>query len=255
MEGDDLVLLEEDRNTGILTLNRPERHNSLTVEFLSALRRKLLILRDDTDIDAILLQANGHSFSTGGDVSQFYEKIDQGLKEYASTLLEELNEIILELLSFPVPVVSAIHGIVTGGSIGLVLASDIVLVTSEASFTPYYTVVGYSPDGGWTAILPEIIGRRRTAEIIITNKTITCEEALNWGIATRKVSDNQIRSEARNIASKISQMKRSSIRRTRYLLQSNIDLATKLDREKEQFLKQIVTAEARKGMRQFLKDE
>ncbi|HCR80727.1 MAG TPA: enoyl-CoA hydratase/isomerase family protein, partial [Alcanivorax sp.] len=100
------------------------------------------------------LDAEGRSFSTGGDVGGFYDTPRAERHDYASRVVGTLNAVILDLLSLPLPTVAAVHGMVTGGSVGLVLACDIVVAGPRASFAPWYTRVGYSPDGGWTALMP-----------------------------------------------------------------------------------------------------
>jgi 2-(1,2-epoxy-1,2-dihydrophenyl)acetyl-CoA isomerase len=246
------LVLSETRN-GILTLtlNRPERHNSLVPELLRDLL-DALDWREPPELRAAILQANGRSFSTGGDVQAFCDHWDD-IAAYANQVVGLLNQVILALIALPVPIVTAVHGIVTGGSLGFVLASDIVLVAPEASFTPYYAVVGYSPDGGWTAMLPSVIGHQRAAEILALNRTITAEQAVAWGIANRIVPADQIRDAARATAEAIARHKPGSVWRTKPLLWGDIgQIARRLDAERQQFVEHIVSAEARAGMAAFL---
>ncbi|NIQ52921.1 MAG: enoyl-CoA hydratase/isomerase family protein, partial [Gammaproteobacteria bacterium] len=70
-------------------------------------------------------------------------------------------EAILEIAFGPVPMVAAVHGVLTGGSLGLVLACDRVVLAAETTIRSWYATVGFAPDGGWTALLPGVIGRRR----------------------------------------------------------------------------------------------
>jgi len=246
----ELVLLAYGGPLGIVTLNHAQRHNSLTPPFLQALLHSLAEVPETAR--ALLLQANGRSFSTGGDVKGFYEHLDD-LAEYADELVGLLNQVILAMLDYPIPIVTAVHGIVTGGSLGLVLASDVVLVTPDASFTPYYNVVGFSPDGGWASWLPTIIGPRRTAESLLYNRTISAREAVDWGLATRLVDVAQIQAEARETANRIASMKSGSTWHTRQLLNGNRSfIAHGLEREKRHFVQQITTPEARQGILDFM---
>ncbi|MGD2176725.1 MAG: enoyl-CoA hydratase/isomerase family protein, partial [Anaerolineae bacterium] len=182
----ELVLLERAGPVAVLTLNRAERHNSLVPPLLAELLAALEVVRSEPDVRAAVLQANGRSFSTGGDVGGFHAHMDDlgdcvDPAAYASKIVSLLNRVILALVELPVPVVAAVHGIVTGGSLGLVLGCDVVLVAPEAGFTPYYRVVGFSPDGGWTAMLPAIIGPKPAAEVLLRNLTIAAEQAVAWG--------------------------------------------------------------------------
>jgi enoyl-CoA hydratase/carnithine racemase len=247
-----LVLSERVGPIAVLTLNRPERHNSLVPAFLEELLAAVEALRAEAGVRAVVLQANGRSFSTGGDVAGFLEGMDN-LEAYADTVVGLLNQVILALFELPVPVVAAVHGIVTGGSLGLALGADLVLVAPEASFTPYYSVVGFSPDGGWTALLPAIIGPKRTAEILMHNRTITAEEAVAWGLASRLVPAERIREEALNAAQEIAAKKPGSIGHTKRLLGTALgDIRAGLEAERAHFVQQIATPEARQGILAFV---
>jgi 2-(1,2-epoxy-1,2-dihydrophenyl)acetyl-CoA isomerase len=248
----DLVLVDNIGSIVRLTLNRPDRHNSLIPALLEDMLAWLSEVRENDQVRALILAANGRSFSTGGDVGGFYEHLGS-IAQYANRLLELLNETILTLMNLPVPVVAAVHGIVTGGSLGLVLAADVVLVAPHTGFTPYYSVVGFSPDGGWTALLPYLIGTKRVAEVLMTNRTITAEQALDWGLASRIVPAEEIRAEAVRVAEVIASMKPGSMRSTKALLSGSPDeMRRRLDAERLSFVKQVQTDEARLGMEAFL---
>ena len=248
----ELVVVSRVEQVTTLTLNRPERHNSLTPEFLKEILARLKDALSDSELRVLILQANGRSFSTGGDVLGFYQNLDK-IESYAENIVGLLNQVILELIDCPVPVIAAIHGIVTGGSLGFILASDLVILTPQASFRPYYSVVGFSPDGGWTAMLPDLIGPKRTAEILMRNQTISAESAVVWGLANRVVSADELAKEVAECAREICNMVPGSIMRTKNLLRVRMnEIRERLELEKEQFVEQIGSEEAIRGMRKFL---
>ena len=248
----ELVQIELHEAVAILTLNRPERHNSLVPELLEELLARLAQIEAAPDVRAVVLQANGRSFSTGGDVAGVVAHLDT-LEAYARRIVGLLNETILALLQLPAPVVAAVQGIVTGGSLGLVLGCDLVLVGPQATFTPYYSVVGFSPDGGWTAMLPALVGPKRAAAILMQNRSISAEEALAWGLADRIVAADTLPAAALEAARDIAAKKWGSIRHTKRLLfGSQGDVARRLEEERVRFAQQIITPEARQGMAAFL---
>jgi enoyl-CoA hydratase/carnithine racemase len=247
-----LVLFERVGSIGVLTLNRPERHNSLVPQLLREMLEALVRVTRDAAVRALVLGANGPSFSTGGDLLGFYEQ-RHDLAGYARSIVGLLNEVIVALVELPVPIVAAVHGMVTGGSLGLVLGCDVVLVAPEASFAPYYSVVGFSPDGGWTAMLPAIIGTKRTAEILMCNQTITAEQSVAWGLASRIVPAERIQEEALGVAREIAAGKVGSIGQIKRLLcLRSGGLAARLEAERNQFVSQVATQEAREGIEAFL---
>ena len=247
-----LILLETLEHIAKITLNRPERHNSLVPELLELMLEGLRSIEVDGEIKVVILAANGCSFSTGGDLRGFYEHREH-LESYAKRIVGLLNETILAILRLDIPVVTAVNGQVTGGSLGLVLAADIVLVSPSASFTPYYPVVGFSPDGGWTALLPELVGRKRTAEALLTNRTISAEEAVRWGLANRILPADELEVAALEIARTIVSMKPGSVTSARKLLASHLpEVADRLEVEKAQFVQQVSSPEAIQGLAEFL---
>jgi 2-(1,2-epoxy-1,2-dihydrophenyl)acetyl-CoA isomerase len=143
---------------------------------------------------------------------------------------------------------------VTGGSLGLLLGADIVLMTPEATITPWYSAVGFSPDGGWTAILPHLIGRRRVSQILFTNSTVTATEAAAWGIAAEVVEAPEIRERALSVAHEIAAQKTEAVRSAKTLLTTGTDeVEGRLDEERRAFVAQVTTPEAMKGMAAFLR--
>jgi 2-(1,2-epoxy-1,2-dihydrophenyl)acetyl-CoA isomerase len=246
----DFVIIEREEAVSRLTLNRPQRHNSLIPALLTELLGALKEIQHNPEIRAVVLQANGRSFSTGGDLLGFYDHLDS-IQSYANQIVGLLNQVILTMVDLRLPIVAAVHGQVTGGSMGLVLASDLVLIAPTASFTPYYSEVGFSPDGGWTAWLPEIIGVKRTIQILMLNETINADQALSWGLAHRLVPADQIQAEALKTAHQVAAKPPGSIQPTKRLLHP-VDLANHLEAERRHFTAQIGKNETQKCMKAFL---
>ena len=248
---DNPVTLELADRVATLTLNRPERHNSLVPELLYSFCKALETVEEAGDeVGVVVLQANGRSFSTGGDLNGFLDH-ESSIGDYADKLVGLLNASIVALVDCSKPVVCAVDGQVTGGSIGFVLASDIVVVTERASFTPYYVDVGFSPDGGWTAMLPTIIGRTRAATVQLLNQPIGSQLALEWGIATAYAESRDVDAAIAELCQTLLSKNAASIRRTRAQLWPS-DLRERLAREQRSFVEQIQTADAVDGIRAFL---
>jgi enoyl-CoA hydratase/carnithine racemase len=248
---DRLVRLERRGAVAILSLNRPARHNALVPELLSDL---LAALEDDDCLDAsaVVLRAEGLSFSTGGDLLKFQQHRDT-IGEYAHKLLGLLNRAMLALYSHPAPVVCAVQGNVSGGSLGLLLASDRVVMRRGATITPWYAVVGFSPDGGWTALLPDIAGRQQTMHWLASNASHNADTCLMLGLV-HQVVDEDCDTAAMVWAERAADMKAASITRSRRLLNADIDeLRYRLEAEREAFVTQVQTQQALDGIDQFLR--
>jgi 2-(1,2-epoxy-1,2-dihydrophenyl)acetyl-CoA isomerase len=201
----------------------------------------------------VVLAAEGRSFSTGGDVRRFWDERDR-LADYATEVVGLLNEVMVGMMRLRQPIVAAVHGPVTGGSLGLVLAADLVLVGPDASFTPWYGPVGFAPDGGWTALLPEVIGRQRAGHVLLTNAAISAREAVEWGLAARLV-EGDVRAEALGVAAGIAGQAVRTIGHMKARLRDDlVDIAARLEDERRRFVRQIVTEEALAGMARFLEE-
>jgi enoyl-CoA hydratase/carnithine racemase len=245
---DSLIALRLDGGVATLTLNRPERHNSL----VPALLNDFLAALDDAEENAqvLVIRANGESFSTGGDLRGFLDHEDD-IAAYANELVGLLNDAIIRLYDSQLPSIVVVEGQVTGGSLGLVLASDIVLITEAASFTPYYVNVGFAPDGGWATLLPDVIGAKRAGAVQLLNQTISAEQALDWGLATAYAGSNKIEAAVVELAEDLLQKQSASIRSTRAHLRPD-RLEVRLEQERREFVRQIATENAIRGIKDFI---
>ncbi len=246
-----LVLLTWQDQIATVTLNRPERHNSLVPEILEEFLAVLEKIETSQQASAVVVRANGKNFSTGGDMKGFVDHLAD-IENYSRALLGLLNRSILALQLLPIPVVTAVHGIVTGGSMGLVLSSDVVLVSPDASFTPYYSVVGFSPDGGWTSLLPRIIGASRARAVLMENLTITARQAVDWGLAQHLVPAEELESQAMDTARSIARMHPGSVRHIKRLLAYE-EAIQHLEEERRRFVAQILHPDTQKSMVEFYK--
>jgi len=237
-----LVKMEATGSSTVIRLNRPARHNALVPELLV----ELLDALNETQSQrarTVILAAEGRSFSTGGDLLGFWQHRDN-IAEYAQHLVSLLNQVIISIVTHSSPVACAVQGQVTGGSLGLLLGADHVIMQHDVQITPWYEEVGFSPDGGWTAMLPQVIGRQRSLDWISHNESWAAETCLEMGIAHELVATDPLAAAnawSEHVASKDS-------------LSSTYTAALSKDLEAERvaFVKQIQTPEAIDGITRFL---
>jgi len=240
-----------------LTLARPERHNALVPELMMPLRDAVLGLAG-RDIVAVVLAGEGRSFSTGGDVAAFLAEAEMGkaaVRTYAQALVSALHDTILGLLALPVPVIARVQGAVTGGSAGLVLAADLVAMGESAFLQPWYAEVGFGPDGGWTALLPERMGAGPAMGVQALNTRIDAREALDLGLATAVVPDDALDETVDGWLTRIAGKSRPSLAAAHAGIWDEERIGAvrrRLDGERERFLELIGQDETIAGMRRFL---
>ena len=176
------------------------------------------------------------------------------LLAYSERIVGALHDVIIDLLEFPAPVLAAVNGPVTGGSLGLILAADLVAMSDAAFLQPYYSVVGFGPDGGWTALLPERIGTAKALELQYLNTRLTAEEALWLGLANAVVPEGEVESRIDAWTSAIADMNGNTLKVTRANVWDRARIATvreRLDQEKRRFLERVTARDTLEGMKRF----
>ncbi|MEL7525822.1 MAG: enoyl-CoA hydratase-related protein [Pseudomonadota bacterium] len=253
--GSGQVVVDETDGAVFVRLNRPDRHNALVPKLIGDLHTALDHAAKQDPV-ALVLTGNGASFSTGGDISGFLAHAGsrKELLHYAEDLVGGLHDAVLKLLSFSAPVIAAVNGPVTGGAAGLVLAADMVAMSEQAFLQPYYCTVGFAPDGGWTALLPDRIGTAKALQIQYLNERVSAEEAQSLGLAScvcpRSKLDGVVGAWLRMLAAG----SHATHRATRRNIWDDMRLEqvrARLDREKSRFLDLIMHPDTLAGMTAF----
>lgn len=170
-----------------VTLNRAAVGNALDLptvgEFAVAVRE---IGVHQPAVQLIVLASAGRAFCVGGDIRAMAESADP--TAFIGALAQQFHGALLELRSLAVPILAVVQGAVAGGGLGLVLAADLVLAAEDARFVAAYSGVGLSPDSGVSALLPSVLGVRRAALFLLTNRALTATQALEWGLISEVVA-------------------------------------------------------------------
>lgn len=239
-----------------VTLNRAERHNSLTLPFMLDIEGAL---KDAISSDArlILLKATGKSFSTGGDIKGFLENSSttNTLSNYANKLVSSLNRALMTIIQARQPVLVAAQGLVTGGAAGFLFASDYCVMADHAFLQPYYGEVGFAPDGGWTALLPQTIGHRQAMGAILQNQRISAQDALQLGIVNEITNQTTFDLQVSNICRRILSQDLETLSATKQLIWPNEKRERSmqaLEAEKQAFLKAIQLPNCKTKMQAFV---
>lgn len=195
-----LVSVTVDEGVAHVLLNRPEAANGMDIPFLRDLHQALLAVHGDPAVRAVLLSGAGAHFCAGGDVHTFAAQ-GAGLPDYLREATTWLGNVASTLVHMKAPVVAAVHGFAAGGGgFGLVCASDIVVAGESARFLLGATRVGMAPDAGGSVTLAKLVGVRKALEIALLNPTLTAAEALEIGLITRVVPDDELSTTARDVA-------------------------------------------------------
>ena len=195
------ILYEVRDGVAHVTLNRPKAANAMNVGLTRDLAYAAMECDEDPSVRAVLIKASPDSklFCAGGDLRSFGEA---GAR--APLLLKEITTYLHAAISrfarMRAPVIAAVNGAAAGAGFSLAVSTDLGLCGESATFTMAYTAAGLTPDGSSTFFLPRILGRRRTLELMISNRRLSAAEALDWGLMNRVVPDADLVSEAEKLA-------------------------------------------------------
>jgi 2-(1,2-epoxy-1,2-dihydrophenyl)acetyl-CoA isomerase len=193
------LILEFDADVAVLTLNRPDKLNSLTW----AMHQELKSALDEIEarkVRALLLTGAGRGFCAGQDLAD----LDLSHPEtIADTLAENYNPLVERLRALPFPVVCAVNGVAAGAGANIALACDIVLAARSASFLQAFARIGLIPDSGGTWVLTRALGEARAKGLAMLAEPILAETAEAWGLIWQAVDDDQLMPQARALAEKL----------------------------------------------------
>ena len=191
-------------------------------------------------------------FCGGGDLKGFAGRDD--LPTHLREILGPLHVAITQLVRGDAPVVAAVQGSAAGAGIGLVGASDLVVAGESAKFVMAYTGVGLTPDGSSSWFLPRLVGLRRALELTLTNRVLSAAEALDWGLITEVVPDDELTAEAEALAARLAAGPAPALAAAKRLLHTSLEetLETHLAREAEAISAASGTPEGQEGVAAFV---
>jgi 2-(1,2-epoxy-1,2-dihydrophenyl)acetyl-CoA isomerase len=176
------ILVTSQPGLVILTLSRPERANSFNFEMVNELREALAAAERDPQVRCVVLTGAGNIFSAGQDISEMKQG---GVVSYREHLNNTYNPLVLQIRSMGKPVVAAVNGPCAGAAFGVALACDLRIARSNAYFVVGFGGIALAPDSGVSLLLPAYVGLGRAQEYFYSNKPITAQQALTWGMVNQ----------------------------------------------------------------------
>ncbi len=188
------VLLERHpAGYAVLTLNRPEKLNALSMELRGELISAIEELRRDPAVRVLILTGAGRAFCAGMDLNELSKAESNSARAFAL-------DAVAALLKFEGPVIGAINGVAATGGFEIALACDILIASTEAQFADTHAKVGLLPGWGLSVRLPRRIGLHRAKEMAFTARFVSAAEAEAWGLVNRVVPPGELLGQARAMA-------------------------------------------------------
>lgn len=234
---------------GIITLNRPDKRNALSLELMTELIRCLDEFASETNIRAIVLAAAGKVFSSGHDLS---EMVGRNVNDYRR-IFDVCTELMAKIQSIPQPVIAQVQGIATAAGCQLVATCDLAIASEEAKFATPGVKIGLFCTTPMVA-LSRAVGRKRAMEMLLTGKLIDAETAADWGLVNRVVPAEKLATETRDLACKIADASSFTVAlgKQAYYTQIDLDQPKAYAYAKEIMTMNSLAHDAQEGISAFL---
>jgi len=216
------LIYEQNQGIVTLTINRPEERNALSDDlifeaFISAANR----INKDNSVRCVILTGKGRAFSAGGNVKHMRDK--EGLFAGSPTELRQgyrhgIQKIPLAFYNLEVPTIAAVNGPAVGAGCDLACMCDIRIAGKSAKFAESFVKLGIIPGDGGAWFLPRTIGRSRAAELTFTGDMIDADLALEWGLVSKVVEDEDLMTAANDLAGRIAKNPPHALRLSKKLM-------------------------------------
>lgn len=243
-----------DRDGGLarLTFTQPARGNPIDGTFCAEFGDVANVLSSDSTVRAVLVTAEGKSFSFGGDIAMFVSQLDSlplQIKRWTS----DLHNGISRMQRMDAPIVAAVQGVCAGGMGGMIAGADIIVAEPGTRFLAAYAGIGYCCDAGTSIMLSRRMGLSRARKYLLLNETLDATAALALGLADEVVPAEELNARAEAIASQLANGPTRAFGEIRRLLTSaeSEPIDTQLELEAQALSRISGTADAREGLTAF----
>ena len=243
------IRFENDAPLGILTLNRPNRRNALSLDLMLETIDCLGRIGGDSSVRAVILAAEGKVYSSGHDLS---EMVGRNINEYRR-IFDVCADLMMKIQSIPQPVVAEVQGMATAAGCQLVATCDLVVAVEEASFATPGVKIGLFCTTPMVA-LSRAVGRKRALQMLMTGEPVNARTAAEWGLINEVVPAAELRSRTKDLALKIAGASPLvlAIGKQAYYTQIDLDQPKAYAYAKEIMSMNSMAADAQEGISAFL---
>lgn len=226
------VLFEIEDQIAFITLNRPDKYNSVNRTMAIALQDALDECMRNPGVRVVYLTGTGKGFCAGQDLT---EAIQPEAPSLRSIVHGHYNPIIKKIRNLEKPVVAAVSGVAAGAGANIALACDIVVAKESASFIQAFSKIGLIPDSGGTFFLPRYVGMQRAMALMMLGEKVMAREAMEMGMIYKCFPDETFKEESLAIVQRLAQMPTRALGYTKLALNASFsnDLSTQLTIEED----------------------
>jgi enoyl-CoA hydratase/carnithine racemase len=243
------VGLKFDGHLAVVTLQRPERRNALSLDLMLELAGCLDSIARKPDVHAVILEAEGKAFSSGHDLG---EMTGREIEDYRK-IFDVCTELMTKIQSIPQPVIAQVQGIATAAGCQLVATCDLAVASTDASFATPGVKIGLFCSTPMVA-LTRAIGRKRAMEMLLTGRAIDAATAAEWGLVNRVTAPEDLAAETRKLACQIADASSFTVAlgKQAYYKQIDLDQAGAYEYTKEVMSQNAMAEDAQEGISAFL---
>jgi enoyl-CoA hydratase/carnithine racemase len=243
------VGLKFEGHLAVVTLQRPERRNALSLDLMLELAGCLDGISSKADVRAVILAAEGRAFSSGHDLG---EMTGRGIDEYWR-IFDVCTELMTKIQSIPQPVIAQVQGVATAAGCQLVATCDLAVASTEATFATPGVKIGLFCSTPMVA-LTRSVGRKRAMEMLLTGRAIDASTAEEWGLVNRVVPAAWLEAETRKLAGQIAEASSFTVAlgKQAYYKQIDLDQAGAYAYTKEVMSENAMAEDAQEGIAAFL---
>ncbi|HEX2561046.1 enoyl-CoA hydratase/isomerase family protein [Phenylobacterium sp.] len=253
----DEVLYEVSEGIATLTINRPEKMNTISGPMLRRLSELLLQANADKEVRVVVLTAVGRAFCAGLDLVDATSGDGIGSQNQARAVSVDIdlrNSPPTVLHAMDKPSICALNGAAAGYGMDTALGCDVRIMAQSAKMAPAFVKRGVVPESGGTWILPRLLGWEKAAEIVFTGRTLSAQECVEIGLASKVVPDAELASAARALARSMAENAPLAVQSAKRLMRMGLNetFNDHVHHVYLQFLQLIRTEDFREGMTSFL---
>jgi 2-(1,2-epoxy-1,2-dihydrophenyl)acetyl-CoA isomerase len=249
------IQLERRGAVALLTLNRPQFLNALTTQVAAEFQTAVQEIGEG-GARAVVLTGAGRAFCAGGDLREMQRMATQEgkVEAFFDEPLRLLNECILLIRRTPLPFIAAVNGAASGGGCNLALACDLVIAGEGARFNQAFIKIGLIPDCGGSFILPRLVGWKRAAALMMTGEVVSAASALEMGMISAVVPDEELLARALAMAEQLAQAPTAAIGRIKELLEASAtsNYQAQLELERKAQIQSGLTKDFKEGVAAFI---
>jgi 2-(1,2-epoxy-1,2-dihydrophenyl)acetyl-CoA isomerase len=195
--------ITEDSGITTITLNRPEKLNSLAGHMRRDLAEALEATGAERSAHVVVITGAGRAFCAGGDVAAMAELIERQDSEEFNRLLGAARRVVTAIRQMTKPVIASVNGPAFGAGCNLALACDLRIASTTASFSQSFAKVGLHPDWGGTYFLPRLVTPNKACEMFFLGEVMDAAEALRLGVVNKVVAPEELEAETRKLAERL----------------------------------------------------